>query len=370
MVDSKMTVLITDMNVAGAQKMVLELMPYFAKEYSQCKLIVLNPNSNNQFSKELNGKGIDVVYMERKPQNYLLRKLFTWRFLRRELDYENPDLIFANLDYVYIWIYSYIRKKRIIQTFHTQPFRIASRYNKKFLNKLRDNGLIRPILLTESGRDEFCRIFNFEKNLVDIIPNPVDFEKYAVEHIVSDEIRISNIGRFHSIKNQQLLIKAFSEALCEIPKMKLFFAGDGETIDECHKLVHSLNIDDNVVFLGEINDVPELLSQTDIFVISSRSEAFPIVLLEAMAAGLPIIATRVGGMRDVVKDNGLLVSLDDTHEMKKALVTLSKDIKLREEMGKKSREIAKEFSLEKTAKKYLGLFYEELENVTHENKSV
>lgn len=355
----KLAIVITDINIAGAQKMVVDMLPIIAATFPSTELIVLNPRVENYLAREIDGNRVNTHFLNNKSSNPIVRKIQTWTFLKRKLNEYEPDLIFVNLDYVYSWYYAFLRKQRIIETFHTQPYRIATKKNKLCVHYLYKRKILKPVLLTKSGAKEFESIFRIDSKDIEIIPNPVDIRKFSVDHTDSDVIRICNIGRFHEIKNQKFLIFAFADALMKYDNMQLSFAGEGENLDECRKYVEELGLTSKVFFLGEIEDVPKLLSNTDIYVVCSNSESFSLSMVEAMAAGLPVVATRVGGIIDIVDGNGFLVSPDDCREMSERLVELAENKELREKLGRKSVEIAKEYSLEKVVNMYLKLFERE-----------
>ena len=111
---------------------------------------------------------------------------------------------------------------------------------------------------------------------------------------------------------------------------------------EYEALCAKLDIQDNVQFLGYREDIPELLAETDISVLTSVKEGIPRALLESMAMGIPVVATRVNGNREVVRDGetGLMVELDDDQAFTEALERLLTDPGLRREIGDRSRDVA------------------------------
>jgi len=123
--------------------------------------------------------------------------------------------------------------------------------------------------------------------------------------------------------------------------------GNGESEQKLKKAVNELMLQDKVSFLGFRRDVPELLAASDVFILTSRREGLPKALMEAMAVGLPIIATDVRGNRDLVKsgENGYLVSLDDAEQTAIAIERLIDSEDLRRSMGEKSKELVKQYDL-------------------------
>lgn len=346
---------ITDLKMAGAQYMLCDLLSEFVMFENDIIVVVLGENPKNELSMKMEKLGVKIQYMSKKSNNFFVRKIQTYIFLSKCIKSYKPDIIHANLDYVYIWIYALIHRHFFYETIHTQPYRIYNNRLCFFYKLLYRNRLIRPILLTDSGRDEFCQLFKTRETDVEVIANPVKVDRFSNEPILKnkeDSVKFVSVARFHKIKNHRLLINAFRKTCSKIKNCELYLAGDGELYDDIKKYTLDLGIMDKVIFLGEVEDIPGLLAKSDVMVISSDSESFSLVLVEAMAAGLPVIATSVGGMRDIVRENGVLVKPNDVEGMANAMIGLAENPMLRYEYGMKSKKLVKEYSLENIVEKY------------------
>jgi len=166
------------------------------------------------------------------------------------------------------------------------------------------------------------------------------------------------IGRFTASKSPQTTLKAFSMVLKEIQDAKLIFAGDGELMEECKTLVDRLNIKKSVDFVGWIDRSVqlELLSRSAVFVQHSvtasngDAEGTPVAIIEAAAAGLPIVSTKHGGIVDIVieKETGFLVNEHDTEKMAEKMIYLLKNPPENEKMGNRGKKfILENFSMNK-----------------------
>ncbi len=155
------------------------------------------------------------------------------------------------------------------------------------------------------------------------------------------------VGELSYRKHQDLLIHAVNLLKDEIPKIKLLLVGQGKLMDEYKSLVHTLNLHKYVQFLGYRKDVPNLMMLADIAVSSSRQEGLPLNILEAMATGLPIIATDCRGNRDLVinEENGYIVPINDHEGFADAVLKMYQSNELREKFGKKSIELVGKYSL-------------------------
>ncbi len=350
---------IVDLDIAGAQSIICDLILYLDKTKFDVCLVVLSECPHNKLSHRLESNGIQVHYLSEKSSNILARIFQRYHYLKKNVRNYDPDFIHANLDYAYIWLFSALHKQPFFETIHSQPYRVISKSRIAVYRYLQNKNLIKPILLTESGQKEFCELFGEKSENTILIPNMVDVKKYAFNrdyHYGVEDVVFVFVARFHEIKNHALLLEAFRDVVDVLPKCRLKLAGDGELSEFLQNKAADLGIQNNVDFLGLIDDVPSLLKQCDVSVISSKSECFPLVLVEAMASGMPVIATAVGGMRDIVKDNGFLVSPFEKNEMANAMIELAKNAELREIMGKKSIELSKQYSCESVTKQYEKIF--------------
>jgi len=163
-----------------------------------------------------------------------------------------------------------------------------------------------------------------------------------------DEILITMVARFVPQKDHDTLLQALS--LLPGGGFKAALVGGGEREAFFRKKVGKLGLGDNVIFLGERRDVPQILAASDIFVLSSNWEGLPRSIIEAMMAGLPVVATRIGGVSELVEDEvtGFLVPPKDPDALAEALQKLIADPELRRRMGEAGREKAlQEFTLDR-----------------------
>jgi glycosyltransferase involved in cell wall biosynthesis len=170
------------------------------------------------------------------------------------------------------------------------------------------------------------------------------------------------VARLHRQKGLGDLLAAVAWVRERVPDVRLLLIGEGELRDELEAQARALGLSGAVIFAGIRTDVAEIVAALDIFVLPSLWEGTSNAVLEAMAAGLPIVATAVGGTPEVVVDGvtGLLVPPRDPSALAGALVTLLQDADLRHRMGRAGRERVKQyFSLERMVRRTEAL-YEEL----------
>jgi sugar transferase (PEP-CTERM/EpsH1 system associated) len=177
--------------------------------------------------------------------------------------------------------------------------------------------------------------------------------------LTPDRPVIGTVGRLDPVKDQAGLIRAFVQVRSQFPEAVLVIAGDGPCREELRGLVASLQLGENVRLLGERKDIPNVLGALDVFVLPSIAEGISNTILEAMATGLPVVATRTGGNPELIVDNvtGILVPVRAPEALARAVNTYLRDPRLRHAHGRTARERAiKDFSLERMASQYRDLY--------------
>jgi glycosyltransferase involved in cell wall biosynthesis len=174
---------------------------------------------------------------------------------------------------------------------------------------------------------------------------------------------ILTVANLRAEKAHEVLLAAAAELRPRYPYLRYVIAGDGPRLAELRALASSLGLDGQVTFLGHREDVPALLADADAFVLPSRSEAFPNGAIEAMAAGLPVIASRVGGLVDLIDEGrtGLLVEPDDPRALAAAIESLVVSPARAEVLGACARdEVSRRYSFERMVRGFEDLYLSQL----------
>lgn len=169
-----------------------------------------------------------------------------------------------------------------------------------------------------------------------------------------EEILLGCVARLYKFKGHEYLIRAMPKVIEENPKAKLLIIGDGEMKVNLVKIRDKLGLSNSILFLGERKDVPEILSAIDIFVFPSLREGMPGALMEAMAAGLPVIATDIDGNKELIQngENGILVPVKDSEHLTSAINNLISNPNSMHDFAKNARDTIKnEFGIELMVKK-------------------
>jgi N-acetyl-alpha-D-glucosaminyl L-malate synthase BshA len=167
-----------------------------------------------------------------------------------------------------------------------------------------------------------------------------------------------HVSNFRRVKRVPFLVEAFADALADVDA-RLVLVGDGPDHAEARQIARRRDVCERVTFLGMRDALPELLAPADLFCLASAEESFGLSALEAMAAGTPVLATRVGGVSEVVDDGrtGVLVEAGDRAAYTRALVALLSDSARSAALGRAAREAAVErFERRAVVARYVDLY--------------
>ena len=258
------------------------------------------------------------------------------------------------------WLF---KKKVVIKVAATGPLSDVCMAKKSLLGVLFLNIVKRAdtiIALCAQAEQELVDT-GFPKNRIVRIPNGVDTSLFKPDPEVSRLLaNLLFIGRLDYMKGVDILLKSIASSHTGDNQISCSIVGDGPFKKTLQQLACELDIADKVIFAGACTNVLPYLQKASCFVLPSRSEGMPNVLLEAMACEVPIIATSVGGIPDIIKDgrNGLLIPPDDVQALSLALATLLQDRDLADRLGKQARmDVEEHFSIDKVADAYLALYH-------------
>jgi sugar transferase (PEP-CTERM/EpsH1 system associated) len=218
------------------------------------------------------------------------------------------------------------------------------------------------IAVSESLKRLTSQTVGLPAERITVIYNGVDVSKFSRSATTDGsqrEVHVGCVGTLRPVKGHSYLIEALALAHPSAPDVCLSLIGDGPLYQELNDLKQRLGLNGSVSLLGHRDDVHELLKQFDVFALPSLSEGISNALLEAMAVGLPVIATNVGGNPEVVQHGvtGLLVPPQDSRAFADALLQMLNNPESRRAMGRKGRErIEAHFSLSAMARRYEQIY--------------
>ena len=244
-------------------------------------------------------------------------------------------------------------------------------WRAQWLQKLAFLSGITPVACAREVARSLERRYGIRDALV--IPNCIPVRQYRTslsareawrerEGISRNERVLLSVARFAPQKNHELLIRAFAIVAATHKDARLVLAGRGELQEQTERFTATLGIRDRVKFLGLRTDVPDVMAAADIFVLSSDFEGNPLAVMEAMAAGLPVVSTAVGGVPELIEDGkqGLLVKAGDVEALADRLASLLANDAERLRMGQAAAcRAQRDFDIGIMAARYSAL-YEQL----------
>jgi len=217
-------------------------------------------------------------------------------------------------------------------------------------NALKKFGTIDDIEVVYNGIDE---------NIFKSIGSEEKANKRQDLGFKKEDTLLGVVGRLDEMKNQTILLDMLAQLKQTAPNAKLIIVGRGKTELFLKSKVEKMGLTKNVSFMGEIRNVHNVLSMLDIFLLPSLSEGLPLSIIEAMASGLPVIASKVGGIPELITNdlNGYLVEAGNKNAFMEATEKLVKNTNTQKTMGRENRsKFLKTFSLSKMAHRYVEIY--------------
>lgn len=197
-----------------------------------------------------------------------------------------------------------------------------------------------------------------------VIGNGIDYEKFSKHQKQKNGFlshKIIFVGNLKPVKGLNYLIEAISVVKNKFSDVELIIAGDGPEKKNLQELSKNLNLQNSIKFLGRIENekVAEYMSVADLFVLPSLSEGFPMVLLEAMAVGLPIVATEIRGVPEIVKngESGFLAEPKNSHNLAQKIIFMLENKELMQKISEHNKKTAKEYSWQNVAQNLNAIYY-------------
>ena len=316
-----------------------------------------------EFASRIKDRGVPVFEMGlQKGNDLLLPFRLAMLFRRSNVDIvhtRNAEAFFYGFLGAKIAGVSSIIHSEHGRTFDDRAIRFwAQRLFSKYTNII--------FALSEQLRSDLVKFVGIPADKIGVQYNGVDVSRFSTMRgedvrrelgIGAERVVVGSIGRLVSVKNYPLLLRAVKSVNLDITT--ILFVGDGPELDKLKKLATNDGLIKRVIFLGHREDVADLLGAMDIFVLPSVSEGMSNTMLEAMAAGIPVIASRVGGNPEIVRDgiDGLLFENGNEGELRERLIRLIGSPALRMQLGVAGRKrVIDKFSMEAMISRYESLY--------------
>ena len=253
--------------------------------------------------------------------------------------------------------------RRILYTKHGIGFTPEELHDRSLSRKLRDRIIdlctAKYIALTQYDKSVMVKVLGIPAGKIEIIPNGIDPDLISAVSSRHAQKLVGTVGRLTKQKGIEFLIRAMPMIISKHPSVKLLIAGSGEEESRLKALVEELKIGKRVEFLGYLDDPISMMRNLDVFVLPSVWEGFPYVLLEAMALKMPIVATDIFGVNEIVKHqrSGILVHPRDPDSIADAVIMIISNKPMSRRMGKAAyNQFLDEFTLDKSISKTANLY--------------
>jgi glycosyltransferase involved in cell wall biosynthesis len=358
--------------VGGAQQVVLNLLMHLDRKRYAPVVVCLRKPTGTHYETMLQQAGIPLYFLG-KGNGISMR---VYRQLLDLFKQYRPVIVHTHsksLKYVYplmFWYYAPVR----VHTIHSVASHEAGGWISKATGLLAFRYHIRSVVPVAVSSTVLQSIRKYYGCHAVLIPNGVPTDIYTpnlerglhwrmLHGIDPNAIVITMVARLDPLKDQDLLVSAFSKIQATVP-LCLLLVGAGNREAIIRRQIEALGLSERVRLLGQRTDVPDILNASDIFVLCSRMEGNPMAIQEAMASGLPVIATAVGGVPDLIDDgvNGLLVPPNDETALMHALQNLVNQADLRRQIGLAARQ----YAVSHLDVRYMVRQYEVLYEALHE----
>jgi len=347
----KLAIIISGLETGGAEKFVADLASRINKEKFEVVVYYGREQASENLIKTIVDGGAKAKCINFSGKSKVEAK----QIVEKAFDEYKPDIIHANLIcHRYCTRWAKKNKVKIIRTIH-HDIKTEMDIKNKFIAFLAyHRNIIIPVCLSDKMKKDFSKTYLKKKNVY-VINNGVDLSKFEPKN-QTKEFDFVFVGRLAEVKNVPLLLNAFKKCYLSNNNLKLAIAGDGPLYNRLQQLAKDLNIANAVDFLGDVNDVPSILSKSKIFVLPSFSEGFSIATIDAIAMGLPVISTASGGPETIIKNNGFIVKNNDVDALAEKMHLLITDESIYREFSQNSLELKELYNVRKMVEKYENLY--------------
>ncbi|MFA5145950.1 MAG: glycosyltransferase [Candidatus Omnitrophota bacterium] len=360
------------LNVGGIETLILEICKRLNRSVFEPCIFVFE--KDGKLKDEYLRSGIGVIEVSKKERFDILLPFRLSKILREE----NISIVHTHnpTNWLYGGIAARLAGLPLIHTEHTTTDYDSYHVKRwEFIEWALAKFTRRITAVAGSVKTHMIKRSGINSKKIEVVYNAIETERFDTGankekmrgelSIRQDEFVIGNIARFYENKDHQTLLRAFKLVLEKIPNVYLLLIGDGPLKYKIESFAGELKIPARIKFLGNRRDIPQLLKMMDLFVLSSKREGLPIVLLEAMASGLPIVATDVDGNGELVlhEETGFVVPPADPKELSAAILNLLTDRSKAKRMAARGKERVKNhFTFNSMVEKYEKIYEEVCSN--------
>ena len=352
----KIIQIMPEFGLAGAEIMCENLVYELAKQ-GENVLVVSLYNYKSAITERIEEAGIRIIYLNKRLGMDLSMIIKLYEVFK----YERPDVVHTHRHVLQYVVPAAIMAgvKRRVHTVHNVANKEVGPFAQRINSFFYHFNTVTPVALSSEIQETIIKRYGLIKRNVPVIFNGINLQKCIVKdsYEIKGRISILHIGRFSEQKNHIELLKGFRRFNKQYTDSELVLIGDGERRSEIESFIIENGMETSVHLLGLQSKVYEYLNAADVFILPSLYEGVPMTLIEAMASGLPIIASNVGGIPDMLNNgtNAILIK-PESKDIYKALVEMTGSMNLRKKYGEAAYLRSKYFSSEVMAKKYIEVY--------------
>lgn len=341
---------ITSLQVGGAEKLMVDLLPRFKKEGIDVDLCLFYGKETG-FYKQLESQGIKIISLNDTPSYYSFKNINKLKKLISEYDIVHTHNTACQL----LGAIAKSGTTKLVTTEHNTTNRRRSIKALYPIDRWMYSRYDKIICISPSTRDNLVSYISPCANKSIVINNGVDVSRYtdAKASVSHEEIVVTMVAAFRPQKDHETIL----ETLKLLPlNYRLWLVGDGERRQEIESICVQLGLKERVRFWGNRDDVPELLKSSDINVLSSNWEGFGLVAVEGMASGKPFIASDVDGLKEVVGEAGILFEQGNPKDLAAKILQLATDKELYSMVAKRCLERSMLYDISCMARQYMQVY--------------
>lgn len=344
---------ITSLRTGGAEHLMVDLLPRLRDLGHEVELLLFD-GVKTAFYDQLQQKGITIHSLGKGGNVYRIRNIFKLMRFIGKYDIIHTHNTACQLFVPIAKALSHSNVK-LVTTEHSATNRRRGKWYLKPIEKWLYNRYSYIICISDQPAENLRKHIGAKDSIV-VVNNGVDVTKflYPIKDVSKKEsFLITQVSSFNDAKDQDTLIRAMTK----LPdNYRLQLAGDGARRPKVEELTCDLGVSDRVDFLGIRTDVPKLLQESDINVLSSHWEGLSLSSIEGMASGRPFIASDVDGLREIVKDNGILFPHGDYKALALAIRELCENPQYYHDVAERCQAKAKQYDISVMANKYNELY--------------
>lgn len=353
---------ITELEVGGAERLLVSVLPRLDRTKFEVSVAYMH---GDDLRPELERAGIRVTRLKSRSKF----DLAAFSQLTQLLRDERIEILHTHLIQADILGYFAARRAKV-------PVIVSTKHNTNYFQShgawlppvdgFVNRRLTRIIAVSEAVKSFYVTTQKLAADRIEVIHNGIDLAAFQQAVPVSTEVLgakpsekiVCCVGSLKEKKGHAVLLRAWPDVISRRSDARLVLVGDGPLRDELHEAANHSGVRETIRFLGNRADVPAILRASNVFVLPSLWEGFGIAVVEAMAAGVPVVASRVDGVCEIIRDgqDGVLVTPYDSEKLAQAIVELLNDGERAKNLVASAGKRAEEFSINTTVQRLQALY--------------